>query len=566
MGSQYYYSVEIRHPGLRKSKTIRANSKVELHQKVQDQEALWEEQWHRKLMLEEKRQIRETEQEIKRLQKELEQEELEEALEEVDRINQEANELHEGLQNVLDNNLTPMFIDSLKDKTEFAEVMPKCGKLLEEPKKPDRDDPRYNHKPPLSVKLIKSKLDEFLLKDQSLYEIDCAEWEKKCKVIQNKNRQTISRYNTAMEQWYSEKERVEGGRDEFNERLTNLYSGYQQGEIGAVKELVKIIINKTDFPLEHRLRSDVDYIEETKTIVADVYLPTVEDIPKLKSASYVKSKKEIKESYYSDAVLTREYDSAVYQLILSILYRVFSFDNQHDRLSAITVNGKIRTVNKATGKRIEPYVLSINITKESFEDLHLKEIDPKAWFKHSKGISAASIAKITPIAPIMKLSKEDSRFIDGYEVESQIDEGTNLAAMDWQDFENLIREVFEEEFRSSGGEVKITQASRDGGVDAVAFDPDPIRGGKIVIQAKRYTNVVGVSAVRDLYGTVLNEGAIKGILVTTSYYGNDAYEFAKGKPLTLLNGGNLLSLLEQHGHKARIDIAEAKKVLKDNAK
>ena len=39
--------------------------------------------------------------------------------------------------------------------------------------------------------------------------------------------------------------------------------------------------------------------------------------------------------------------------------------------------------------------------------------------------------------------------------------------------------------------MKITQASKDGGVDAVAFDPDPIRGGKIVIQAKRYTNVVG---------------------------------------------------------------------------
>ena len=39
--------------------------------------------------------------------------------------------------------------------------------------------------------------------------------------------------------------------------------------------------------------------------------------------------------------------------------------------------------------------------------------------------------------------------------------------------------------------------------------------------------VVGVSAVRDLHGTVLNEGANKGILVTTSGYGNDAYDFAK---------------------------------------
>ena len=124
-----------------------------------------------------------------------------------------------------------------------------------------------------------------------------------------------------------------------------------------------------------------------------------------------------------------------------------------------------------------------------------------------------------------------------------------------------IREIFEEEFCSNGGEVRITQASRDGGVDAVAFDPDPIRGGKIVIQAKRYTNVVGVSAVRDLYGTVINEGATKGILVTTSNFGNDAYEFIKDKPLTLMNGAQLLGLLQTHGHKARINLKEAKDLL-----
>ena len=96
------------------------------------------------------------------------------------------------------------------------------------------------------------------------------------------------------------------------------------------------------------------------------------------------------------------------------------------------------------------------------------------------------------------------------------------------------------------------------GVDAIAFDPDPIRGGKIVIQAKRYTNTVGVAAVRDLYGTVMNEGATKGILVTTSDYGPDAYEFAKDKPLVLMNGANLLYLLEKHGHQAQIDIKQAR--------
>jgi restriction system protein len=156
----------------------------------------------------------------------------------------------------------------------------------------------------------------------------------------------------------------------------------------------------------------------------------------------------------------------------------------------------------------------------------------------------------------MTLNKDDKRIIQSKDI--QINEGTNLASMDWDDFEHLVRELFEKEFSQNGGEVKVTQASRDGGVDAIAFDPDPIRGGKIVIQAKRYTNTVGVSAVRDLYGTLINEGATKGILITTSDYGKDSYDFANGKPLTLLNGGHLLYLLEKHGQKAHIDIVAAK--------
>jgi restriction system protein len=69
-----------------------------------------------------------------------------------------------------------------------------------------------------------------------------------------------------------------------------------------------------------------------------------------------------------------------------------------------------------------------------------------------------------------------------------------------------------------------------------------------VIQAKRYRDTVGVSAVRDLYGTMMNEGANKGILVCTSGYGTDAYNFTKDKPIELIDGGGLLYLLREHAN------------------
>jgi restriction system protein len=162
------------------------------------------------------------------------------------------------------------------------------------------------------------------------------------------------------------------------------------------------------------------------------------------------------------------------------------------------------------------------------------------------------------VVPILKLNRVDDRFVPARDGIDSVDTEVNIAAIPWEDFEHLVRDVFEKEFSSPGGEVKITRASRDHGVDAIAFDPDPIRGGKIVIRAKRYTNPVGVSAVRDLYGTLINEGANRGILVTTSVYGPDSYDFAEDKPITLVTGGHLLSLLEKHGLPARIDLREVK--------
>ncbi len=136
---------------------------------------------------------------------------------------------------------------------------------------------------------------------------------------------------------------------------------------------------------------------------------------------------------------------------------------------------------------------------------------------------------------------------------SALDQRPNLMELTPGEFENLITNLFEK----MGLEARLTQASRDGGVDCVAYDPRPIFGGKVIIQAKRYKNTVGVSAVRDLFGTVHNEGASKGILVTTSGYGKAAFAFAEGKPLELLSGSNLLYLLAEHaGMEAKIEVPE----------
>ena len=294
-------------------------------------------------------------------------------------------------------------------------------------------------------------------------------------------------------------------------------------------------------------------------------MPPLDAFPKLKEVKYIATKKELRESYILESQINKMFDESMYKITLRTIHELFEADSVN-AIDAISFNGWVKAINKATGKEENNCILTIQVKKDEFLGLNLSRIDPKISFRNLKGIASSKLSSMVPVQPILQLTKTDKRFVEGYDVADSVDNSTNLAAMDWEDFENLIRELFEKEFQTNGGEVKVTQASRDGGVDAIAFDPDPIRGGKIVIQAKRYTNTVGVAAVRDLYGTLVNEGATKGILVTTANYGPDAYQFAKDKPITLLSGSNLLHLLEKHGHHAKIDLREAKKILAEQEK
>ena len=296
---------------------------------------------------------------------------------------------------------------------------------------------------------------------------------------------------------------------------------------------------------------DTIYAEDILGIEAN--LPSKDTVRQINKYNYLKNDGTIKVQLDRD--LPKLYEKHLYTLCLNTIHDAFTLDTT--RLAkSIVYNGFVEDYSPRTGQLDRNLILSLMIDRDTFSGIDISHVDPKKCFKSLKGVSAAKLIDIVPVQPVLQINKEDHRFIENKDV--SINEGTNLAAMPWEDFEQLVREIFEFEFAQNGGEVRVTQASRDGGVDAVVFDPDPLRGGKIVIQAKRYTNTVPVSAIRDLYGTVINEGANSGIIITTSDYGRDSYEFAKDKPLKLLNGGHLLALLNKNGRKGYIDLSEAK--------
>lgn len=602
------YEVEITHDKLNKYRLIRGSDSYIVRRKARAQLAQWEEQWERQQVRDKIAQEKERERRQLAKQKEAAERQKEKAKALALEKTLKAQEVLDALGKTLTHTLTihdAIDWDSLKDNSEFPESFPKEHQPTPPKYKPlpDRPFPYLPEQPDSPIKpdepsaywaefqpvftildrlfpalarrkerIIRRKFStahtawvERCNEIDRLYDT----WKKHCEEITFKNdleksawqeaqRKARDEYTEAVTKWKERKREFEKEQAANNAIVNEKQQQYLSGEQGAVLDYCDMVLSNSIYPDFFPREWVIDYSSANKTIIVDYKLPNIDDIPTLKSIKYVQSHDEFKEVYISEKEKKSLYESVLYQVSLRTIHELYEADVV-GALDTIAFNGMVTSIDKSSGNEVTACVLSVLVCKDAFLEINLANIDPKACFKSLKGVAAAALATMTPVAPILVMDREDKRFIAGNSIIDDIGKETNLAAMPWEDFEHLIREVFEQEFATGGGEVKVTRASRDGGVDAIAFDPDPIRGGKIVIQAKRYTNTVGVAAVRDLYGTVINEGAIKGVLVTTATYGPDAYEFAQGKPLTLLNGSNLLHLLERHGHKARIDIQKARK-------
>lgn len=488
--------------------------------------------------------------EIKR-QKEYERQQLayekERAIEYAKCATEDAQSEREKLNNVIN---TIQFDDSvatfqdLKNYTAFPTERPIPPIVKKKPEKPIL---KFN----FVEKLSKNKQ----IKKKDSHDKALIEWDKNLKKVEDENISLYKKYEESVSLYLKDEEEFLKKQDEHNKYIQELEDGLAVGKLESIELYYTRVFESLNYNFVLETLTNIEYRKAGKILLVDFYLPRREIIPRLKLMKYVQSRKEFTESQISEKQVNDVYNNLLYSLILELTNVVYQAD-KHSHIDSVVINGWLEEINQATGNLENFCLMSLQTNKTNFQELNLGRVDPKECFRKLKGVAKSNLNDLVPVVPILTLNREDERFVESKLIGEKIN-GTNLATMNWEEFEHLVRELFEKVFTEKGIEIKTTRSSKDGGVDAVMFDSDPITGGKFIVQAKRYTNLVGVSAVRDLYGTIMNEGATKGILVTTSDYGPDSYEFAKNKPISLLNGSNLLSMLSEHGYEnIRIDLKE----------
>lgn len=111
-----------------------------------------------------------------------------------------------------------------------------------------------------------------------------------------------------------------------------------------------------------------------------------------------------------------------------------------------------------------------------------------------------------------------------------------IRQLHWRNFEELVAEAY----RRQGYRVTEGGFGADGGVDL------ELRKGEelILVQCKQWkARKVGVSVVREMFGVLTASNANKVLIICSGRFTQQAIDFASDKPIILIDGNELLSLV-----------------------
>ncbi|KAA0894285.1 restriction endonuclease [Oryzomonas rubra] len=492
---------------------------------------------------------RQCEREQRLADKEEKQRYLEQRFEETEDNNLELAQLLESLNGILDHTLSvddTIRFESLKINAPF-EPPPTPQALAKPHQQPQKQDYLSKVKPLGILEKffgMKKRYEEDIAAAESQYATAKAAFAKAEEVRKVKLAEFLAAQEKAR-QCYIQK------AEQRNQEVDDLEKSYKNCEPQAVITYNTLVLERSEYPEGFPQEFRLAFSPESKQLVVDYDMPGVSIIPTEVEFKYVKAKDSIESKPRKSNDIKELYQDIVASIALRTVHEIFESD-QGSHIDVVVFNGFVHAIDPSTGREVHPCILSVRTTRDLFMSINLAQVEKRACLRSLGAQVSNQPQALQPVKPIVEFDMIDKRFIEQGDIISELDSRPNLMDLNPFEFEALVSNLF----GKMGLESKLTRTSKDGGVDAVAYDIRPVLGGKVVIQAKRYKNTVGVSAVRDLYGTMLNEGANKGILVTTSGYGPDAFDFSKDKPIELIDGGGLLFLLDQVGISAKIIFPE----------
>jgi restriction system protein len=368
-----------------------------------------------------------------------------------------------------------------------------------------------------------------------------------------------TRFDTAVAEYHQQEGQrqraLSAARDAYDRMLVDLRAqsaaqnaevearraAFAAGDPEAVEWFVSRVLDASSYPGGFPHEYQVAYRPENRDVVVEFELPPQRVVPIVRGYRYIKARDAVDPIPRPATEVRQRYARLIACIALRTLHEIFAA-TPAAVVEAVVFNGRVSTIDRATGKPDRPHLLSVEAERSVFEDLVLAAVEPAACLKRLNALVSPNPFDLEAVEPFIAFDLKRFRFTDDMDVIAGLDSRKNLLNLSPTEFEHLVRQLFV----AMGAEAWTTIPSKDGGVDAVATSKNLFFGGVCLIQAKRWTGVVGLESVHALTGVMADHNATTGVLVTTSWFGRASEQFANRNRITLINGAELKQLIKDH--------------------
>lgn len=410
MSARSYFHIAIHHAGLNKHRVIRGNDRHLVEAAAATQQRAWAEQYARKVDLDDRRRERDDKRQ-----------ELEDNLREADERTAEAQSLLNELRGVLAATLKVddrVNWESLLQPT-FSQPRPREREFLPYPSKPVFDFESWKRRRSFVMRFITYRAEATA---RAEFEEECAKWQNRVESARVTNDQIYAENVRNFEDWERRAAAYEVARAKHNTSIEQAREAYQEMYPDGILNYCDLVLSRSQYPNCFPKEFELDYRVTTKTLVVQYQLPAPDDMPRLESVKFAKTKGNFVETELTRRDFESLYSDVVFQVALRTIHELFEADVVR-ALDAVIFNGNVQALNAGTGHKEDRCILTVRANRAAFDTINLRKIDSRACLESLGGIAGAKMLDCRAVKPLGTIDRSEERFSAAQDVSNEGSEG-----------------------------------------------------------------------------------------------------------------------------------------------
>ena len=178
-------------------------------------------------------------------------------------------------------------------------------------------------------------------------------------------------------------------------------AGYRGGDPAGIAAHVESALTAMPLPRRINPRAAVAYSPESRRLVVEYELPTVDVVPNAESYRYVESREVVVETARPPSQVKALYTSAIAQLTLLSVAAIFEIDTER-HIDVVAFNGVVETLDPHSGQPIRPCLITVRVTRDTFAEINLEDADEPACLMRLSATMSQNPAEFVPVRPSLE--------------------------------------------------------------------------------------------------------------------------------------------------------------------